>query len=154
MSAYIVGEGTMDRAIHGLVVAYAYQGKGTDTLCSIESRTAIGRALYAMNYEAVKQRYGDTEGFRQNLDKTYCYQCPPGRALGLHSLHKAMSCLIYQCMEGYVPDSPLYQRLHQMADVFLEYCTKELRVDKERFLKSHQYNKADWDSERDDPKDR
>lgn len=78
-----------------------------ETGCNLETaegRTALGNAMFALNCNAVEQRYGAGEAkeFRA-LDYQYRSTIPPT----LIQAYKSLSCWRYQCAEGDVPESSL-----------------------------------------------
>jgi hypothetical protein len=68
----------------------------------------LGRALYAMNVAAVVYRYGEEEITRQRrLEYEYQVELPGGDA----RVYRALCCLMYQCWEGDIPKTKLFQAL-------------------------------------------
>lgn len=94
MSAFIVRKDTM----HACALALSAAG---------EDLTTFGRELYAMNEDAVAQRYSEEP------DRTgstgYVWESPGPLSPG--GLLEALECLRYQCAEGDVPERPLFERL-------------------------------------------
>jgi len=108
MSAFVVDTDCMDRVVRGFEI----QSSGN---C-----TRLGRDLFKLNIEAVRQRYGDPvdemlpDGWTPS---DYVYVEPPavpGVPSDVDSL-KAMHCLIYQCSEGDVPEQSLYRILVELS---------------------------------------
>ena len=135
MSAFVIDAGAMHRVLIGLFgrsrfgqivpqfnAGYTMYGEPRSL-----DPTEVGRALYAMNVEAVMQRYPDCRANPADLPGEHgahllptTYQAPrlPRHPLGTTEMigaYKAMRCLLYQCAEGDVPDSPLYTELRLAA---------------------------------------
>jgi hypothetical protein len=136
MSAFVIDTDMMDSVILGLFGRSTYDQlvptfNGGFTFPnrpgSIDP-TETGRLLYAMNVEAVTQRYPDCRENPENLPGPargaallpVSYQAPRrlGRPIG-HAekvkAYKAISSLLYQCSEGNVPESPLFAELQRAA---------------------------------------
>jgi hypothetical protein len=117
MSAFIVSERTMHRAVHALMPQ--------DAPC--QACDEIGQQLYRLNAEAVLQRYGRPEGVPEYR---YAVVFPP-----LIQQLKSLSCLIYQCSEGNVPQTALYQSL----------LRRKIDLAAEIVHSLEEYDRADWD---------
>ncbi|MBA4192508.1 MAG: hypothetical protein C0467_31460 [Planctomycetaceae bacterium] len=155
MSAFIVSEVTMSRAVAALATAeerantYPTTGGNafSDTAValarailagdaaaafgladeihesaqgSIDGLTMLGRKLYALNQRAIIARYGDRpdDDFQAIPEFTYDSAWAESADEGDWSFKEdecpkisALSCLLYQCSEGDVPNDPLYQRI-------------------------------------------
>lgn len=107
MSAYLIDESTMHRALMGLSYAMRQRGIYTDDL------TVKGQRWFQMNIDALKARYGnrafepgepvyDPESYRFKLE-----------AADRHPVdyYKALQCLRYQCTEGDVVESDTFKEL-------------------------------------------
>jgi hypothetical protein len=112
MSAFVVNPSVIDK-----VVGYMYDGQHSERQKDWgrylqDQLTEFGKALYAMNVNAVNQRYEEN-----NEPPEYEYR---QRNCNRHETLKAMHCLRYQCTEGNVPDCALYAELtnaiHSLAD--------------------------------------
>jgi hypothetical protein len=117
MSAFIVSERTMHRAVHALMPP--------DSPCA--ACDEMGQQLYRLNAEAVLQRYGRPEDVPEYR---YAVVFPP-----LIQQLKSLSCLIYQCSEGNVPQTALYQSL----------VRRKIDLTREIVCNSEEYDRADWD---------
>lgn len=127
MSAFVVSTDCMDRCVRAIC------GKGQDgpilrifayqPVYEPDAPTAIGSALFAMNINAVQQRYPDTVANPANMPgwagcaampDLYRYphriNLPMQRKDWVISL-KALQCLQYQCSEGNVPDTDLFREM-------------------------------------------
>ncbi len=132
MSAFIVSDGTMDLVVSAILKLGAWEGILT---ASPTAGDEIGAKLYAMNHEAVRQRYGCPEPRPK-------YRWQPA---GYHSpvrWYKAVQCLSYQCSEGNVPETPLYAELEQIEHELAGEIIRELPA----------YKAAPWDADRRDPR--
>jgi hypothetical protein len=136
MSAFVIDSATMGRVLRGLFarndrgqIVLQFDGEHTDFGHPRSADpTDVGRKLFAMNLEAVMQRYPDC---RDNPDDwpgphgahalATEYRAPalmPGfhrGAADLVDFYKAIRCLIYQCSEGDIPNSPLFLELQRAA---------------------------------------
>lgn len=135
MSAYVVEAKTINRVVSGMLETYHY----TDTHWTVRkleelgfSRTREGQqklaeALLEMNREAVSQRYNEEKetgpiAYRLELASPAQY-------------YKSAQCLMYQCMEGTVPQQPLYKILadyhnaiaYKLAERYIESMPKAQR---------------------------
>lgn len=95
MSAFFVSRETIHDAVQ-LWVQYHPQPRSQDTL------NAIGRSLWKMNAEALRQRYPSIVGTPEGRDydgaaEAYVF-FPPESDMG--QLAKSTHCLRYQCSEG------------------------------------------------------
>ena len=147
MSAFVIDSATMGRVLRGLFARnrwgqFVAQFDGEYTAPG-DSRSAdpttVGRKLFAMNIEAVMQRYPDCRGNPRDLPGPRCahalaneYQAPTFAVGATHALrslvhfYKAIQCLLYQCSEGNVPESPLYQELQRAAAELAGGIVREL----------------------------
>lgn len=147
MSAFVVGPETMDQVVRLILkggLARTFAGCFID---SGEAKTAdeIGRKLFAVNVEAVCQRYPDCrvdpsnmpgiEGAHE-LPANYRFSGnfkPLSRADRIRA-HKALKCLIYQCSEGDVTETPGYAEMERLAADNAEAIVNELP----------EYKSAEW----------
>jgi hypothetical protein len=108
MSAFFVSYGTIDDTVD----AFREIERGP---CDAD---ALGRALLALNAEAMRQRYpqilterlecGRTE-HAAYIDAARAYTYRPGHK-DPRQRAKSAACLAYQCTEGDVPETPLRWR--------------------------------------------
>ncbi len=111
MSAYIVEDAT----INAVVSFLAMDRKGdwmrrqiqTETGCDLattEGKEELGKAMFALNCNAVEQRYGEGQAkdFR-DLDYTFSLNINVNK----FAAYKSLKCWLYQCSEGDVPESSL-----------------------------------------------
>jgi hypothetical protein len=109
VSAYVVD----DRTIHRIVTRLSFR-EALDLAAAAGTRAddaALGRALFDLNVRAVDARYGAGEAatFR-DLD----YRHRPELCSDVQAL-KSLRCLLYQCSEGDVPETPLYKALDELS---------------------------------------
>jgi len=114
MSAFVVEDSTINKVIEvlrmrdmdGITRFYNIN------LESKENRQEFGQRLFDMNCEAVNQRYGENQAqeFRK-LDYSYQLEAHTTPLSGL----KALRCLMYQCTEGEVPETELYQTMDRIS---------------------------------------
>jgi len=145
MSAFVVGDDVMTHAVRVMVCKSRdgfYNGlvRFTDELINdSKSIDRIGQRLFAMNVDAVTQRYPDLKANPANmpgpcdakgkskagwLAKHWKYDgdFSPMNLTEMLVGYKAVSCILYQCGEGTVPDSALYQEL----DAFLSSLARAI----------------------------
>lgn len=131
MSAYIVSDECMHKVVGGLAFAGLYSHVirifAEENPHTREGRTAIGRKLFAMNEEAIRQRYvGRYENMLSSPLDSLTYEAPdvghvPTTRDALVPCIKAMDCLAYQCNEGNVDETPLYAELEKAAGRLASY---------------------------------
>jgi hypothetical protein len=126
----------MDLVVSAILKLRENLGRGTfaDVVIAREDAgDAIGKKLYAMNHEALWQRYGTLENC-----PPYRWQ-PAGYKTPVRS-YKAVQCLLYQCSEGDVPETPLYAELESIKNHLATRIIGELPA----------YNAVPWDVDRRD----
>ena len=106
MSAYFVEKETVDGAIGAILHSGFFM--------SLEQATSLGRSLWLLNAVALEQRY-EEQTAQDYLDTINTYVWQP-QAQDRLVLIKALDCLVYQCSEGNVPKSDLYQWASGIAD--------------------------------------
>ena len=91
--------------------------------------TKIGNKLFQLNRRALCARYGSGDHLRvpEFVFATWADATPVEQ-------FKAMSCLLYQCCEGDVPDSGLYAELNRAAGQLAQSIVQDLP----------EYDKAAW----------
>lgn len=146
MSAFIVSKETMDHVVTMVMREKFYKNAGPRTFAgmpiwSSDSRTMLGRMFFAINLDAVTQRYPeDTKESApgpcdiSDIHEAYEFvEQQISQAQGLKSMH----CLLYQCSEGDVPEtSELYKALDKLSDEL----TKQMATD------TPEYDAAVWDA--------
>lgn len=132
MSAFLVSDETMHIITkHITRSARTFAGVAIDEDATRREASAsrIGRLLFGMNEAALAARYGDEI---QGIDYHARVIVPPTKIQAL----KAIKCLLYQCMEGSVPETQLYQELQRMAGGLAHEIVEALP----------EYHKASWDA--------
>ena len=73
----------------------------------------LAQEMFRLNCEAVNQRYGEgaAETFRE---LNFKYQFTPETSIA--QAYKALECWLYQCTEGDVWESPLYELIKKIAN--------------------------------------
>lgn len=113
MSAFVVGPETIDRIITHLACNQRAVSMRDDLIAAAKVSPAnwtqeLGAALWSMNVRAVNCRYCRySQRMRTPVYAPQTVLAPPMQVL------KSMSCLQYQCDEGNVPNSKLYQALER-----------------------------------------
>jgi hypothetical protein len=110
MSAFIVTTETMQRVVDAIDKHSGLSFWGDIVINGAASLDAIGNALFVVNAEAVNFRYS---GIPQE-PPAFRYR-PLGHVPTEHHF-MAISCLLYQCDEGNVPDCDAYKRLERLRD--------------------------------------
>lgn len=122
MSAYVVDQKTIERILTWLDGSEGMSSRALlldaiDVRDPSDLRNEIGKALWRMNVEAVMQRYPDT---RDGTDLPGPIEFVPAQIetadfgtelVTTGQAYKSTSCLLYQCSEGDVPETPLYEAL-------------------------------------------
>jgi hypothetical protein len=138
MSAFMVNTNVMAKVVTAILLNFdKFHGEGTCRRALLaapsdaqkEAGTKIGRNLFLMNRRALGARYGCGEHlslpefvFERWADATPIAQ------------FKAMCCLLYQCSEGEVPNTPLYGELNRAAGELAQRIVQDLP----------EYDKASW----------
>ena len=130
MSAFIVTDKCIHAIVTMLINAPIFARSLTDRGIRIEP-TALCTALYKMNVDAVNARYPNHP--QEALEKL--------RFVSYHvnasQQAKYLSCFIYQCSEGSVPECALYKALEEVENT-IEAITPE------GFKNSKDYQTAEW----------
>ncbi len=129
MSAFIVGHQTMQWVVSSILLTPETANRfDVDILDHAVRETGhqLGEQLFAMNCEAIRQRYRDMRG--KSDVEVRGHWCPgepsvfnwdgPFAHLNMapEAFIKAICCLTYQCAEGNVPESnPLFAKIESHA---------------------------------------
>ena len=94
-----------------------------------EAGTKIGRKLFLLNRRALRARYGCSGDIRlaEFVFEKWADATPVEQ-------FKVIHCLLYQCCEDKVPNSPLYDELNRAAGELAERIVQDLP----------EYEKASW----------
>lgn len=110
MSAFIVSTETMQRVIAAIDETHRSDGTWFGyPVQTTQQLDALGKALFAMNESAVRQRYVGCD------DTAPEFRYRPLGPVPAVDQFMALSCLSYQCSEGDVPATPLYQAIEKTA---------------------------------------
>lgn len=139
MSAFIVSTQTMNSVVDALRDLYFDRMRCGSTidfgglrLAQYDDFDKAGAALFALNVEAVRQRYGQR-------DPQPLFRWHPGKPKGNRAQRlKSMRCLRYQCSEGSVPKAPLYKALEEAIANYAAAI-----IDGLEDYKAAQWNEAD-----------
>jgi hypothetical protein len=140
MSAFQVSPECMDKVVRAICAPAYYRANtrmfGGFLIRSPASWSEIGRALFAMNNEAISQCYPETRGkFHEFQDYTFKGVPYMQTRADVVTCYKAAQCLYYQCSEGNVPENnPIYQELNNIILELQERIVAELP----------EYKSADW----------
>jgi hypothetical protein len=93
-----------------------------------EIGTQIGRKLFLMNRRALRARYGCDDHLHPEFVFERWADTTPVEQF------KAIHCLLYQCAEGNVPNSLLYDALNHVAGELAQRIVQDLP----------EYDKASW----------
>lgn len=137
MSAIFVARANVDAAVGAFI---AHEGP-----LSLEAATALGRALWAMNAEAVRWSYDLGTGTPEEraeheaaLAAASAYAWTPCD-LSVAVMVNSLECLHQQCCEGHVRDTPLSGRLTALAN---HYDASSLR-------ETNEYDRTPWGPDED-----
>lgn len=116
MSAFLVSPATLIAAGYATQVAITGEYPGRVTPVT----EALASAYLYMNRDALKQRYPNdyAERLWHNEIGTHLDFMPTGVLSRDFVLHRAMSCLSYQCSEGDVPESRNFEVLGKAIEWF------------------------------------
>ena len=123
MSSYIVDDKTIDRIIS--VLKQSNLIDYIEGLCIVDL-SDFGQELLNLNISAYDQRYGGKIG-KYNYTFT---ECQVTTVQGLKSLR----CLLYQCLEGDVPNTKLYKQMRNACGDLAQHIVEKLLA----------YENAEW----------
>ena len=114
MSAFVVEQITINKILswlrHEFIESSWLVGIADKYRLDVESsgwEQQLGQAMYNLNIEAVNQRYKEHQPVEAFVYSPYPY-------LSRISAWKALGCWLYQCAEGTVPQTELYQYFREM----------------------------------------
>lgn len=116
MSAFLFGSDGIDRVI--AAINYGAQ-KGCPTpMTLLMPANGVGLRLLAMNYKALQECYQErTTGHFGEAPSAYRNR--PAQITEVQML-KSLQCFVYQCSEGDVVETPLFQKLDAIKKWFEE----------------------------------
>ena len=138
MSAFMVNTNVMAKVLTAILLNFdTFDGRSTargpllaaPTDAQKEAGTKIGRKLFLMNRKALRARYSGGGDIRlaEFIFERWADATPVEQ-------FKAMSCLLYQCHEGKVHESRLYNELNHAAGELAQRIVQDLP----------EYDKASW----------
>src|ERR1700741_4131708 len=137
MSAFMVNTNVMAKVVTAILLNFdTFDGESTcrQTLLAAptdaqkEAGSKIGRKLFLLNRRALRARYGsDHLGVPEFVFERWADATPVQQ-------FKAMSCLLYQCHEGKVHESRLYDELNHAASELAQRIVQDLP----------EYEQASW----------
>ena len=137
MSAFIVNTTVMAKVVTAILLNRdMFDGESTCRVALLadptdaqkEAGTKIGRKLFLLNRKALRARYGcSTLGLPYFVFDKWADVSPVEQ-------FKAISCLLYQCCEDKVPNSPLFGDLNRAGGELARAIVQELP----------EYDQASW----------
>jgi hypothetical protein len=138
MSAFVVNTKVTAKVVTAILLNLdTFDGESTchaallaaPTDAQKEAGTMIGRSLFLLNRRALRARYGCGERvpLSEFVFERWAHASPIEQ-------FKAMLCLPYQCSEGKVSDSQLYDELNRAAGELAQAIVQDLP----------EYEKASW----------
>jgi hypothetical protein len=138
MSAFMVNTNVMAKVVTAILLNLdTFDGESTcraallaaPTDAQKEAGTKIGQKLFLMNRRALCARYGLGDHLRvpEFIFEKWADATPVQQ-------FKAISCLLYQCCEGKVPNSPLYDELNRATGELAQRIVQDMP----------EYQKASW----------
>ncbi|MNU37270.1 hypothetical protein D3C71_259230 [compost metagenome] len=111
--------------------------------CGI-ARDGLARDLWNLNVLALQHRY---DANPKDYEGAIAAYADPRPSSDPYQLLKSTNCLIYQCSEGDVPETPLYKELERASEA-LSVRLGEPDMSGERDAR---YDTAEWDRESEEP---
>ena len=138
MSAFMVNTNVMAKVVTAILLNRdTFDGESTGRTAMLATPTAsqkevgakIGQKLFLMNRRALSARYGCGDHMRlpEFVFESWADATPVEQ-------FKAITCLLYQCSEGDVPNSPIYGELSRTAGELAQRIVQDLP----------EYEKASW----------
>jgi hypothetical protein len=138
MSAFMVNTKVMAKVVTAILLNFdAFDGENTCRVALLaapsdaqkDAGTKIGRKLFLMNRRALRARYGCGDHLRvpEFVFEKWADATPIQQ-------FKAMGCVLYQCHEGKVHESRLYDELKHAAGELAQRIVQDLP----------EYDKASW----------
>lgn len=123
MSAYVVDDITINKVVSWLALEHYtsvthsscgdYLAEAGYDMRSRKGQRRLAEDMFALNVKAVNERYGEGEAAKfRPLNFSYRFIAPPHAIVTVKALH----CWLYQCAEGDVPGTDLYELMHRIAN--------------------------------------
>jgi|SRR4051794_66699 hypothetical protein len=107
MSAFIISTATMQRVVDAIdKTGRPFCGMSTSDSAALDK---IGARLFKLNAAAVNARYPSEP------QKAPRFRYRPLGQVQDYEHYRALSCLLYQCSEGNVPNTQLYRAVNDLA---------------------------------------
>jgi hypothetical protein len=130
MSAFMINPNVMAKVVTAILLNFdTFDGESTcrvkllaaPTDAQKEAGTKIGRKLFLMNRKALRARYACSGDIRlaEFVFERWAEATPVEQ-------FKAISCLLYQCHEGKVHESRLYDELNRAAGELAQRIVQDL----------------------------
>ena len=136
MSAFVVEDRTINEIVGILWSDLDFEGECGEILTGAQVEPSdpdpelLAKTMFTLNVDAVNQRYGPNQAKESRpLDFKWHWE-KPSEIQALKSLH----CFLYQCAEGDVPETRLYQALENFSH----------RLASRIISKLPEYDKARW----------
>jgi hypothetical protein len=138
MSAFMINSNVMTKVLTAILLNLdQFNGESTCRVALLasptdvqkEAGTRIGRKLFLMNRRALRARYGCGEhlGLPEFVFEKWADATPVQQ-------FKAIHCLLYQCDEGKVHETRLYDELNRAAGELAQRIVQDLP----------EYDQASW----------
>src|SRR5215469_925955 len=129
MSAFMVNTNVMAKVVTAILLNLTRSTERAPAGRQCLLRRQMRKKLFLMNRRALSARYGLGDHFRvpEFIFETWADASPV-------SQFKAISCLLCQCSEGKVPNSPLSDELNRAAGELAQAIVQELP----------EYDQASW----------
>jgi hypothetical protein len=130
MSAFVVEDKTINRIITFLATdrdsdwirKFILKELGIN-IGNPDGQETLGNLMFSLNCDAVNQRYGDDEaGKFRDLDYSYRLEIFAGSIMAF----KSLKCWQYQCSEGNIPETHLYEVMERVAGYLAESIVQRL----------------------------
>lgn len=109
MSSYIVEDRTINAIVSHLWHDRAH--RHIKQQLPVITEEELGEELYKLNLAAVENRYGDYAA-GEMCDLDYTYRRSAAHISKIQAI-KSLSCWLYQCSEGQVPEAPLFKLMEK-----------------------------------------
>jgi hypothetical protein len=123
MSAFLVEDKTINHIVNWLrserflisEIPYKLKRLGFD-MAKVGWEEKLGLAMFQLNIHGVEARYGKGEAVKfRKMDYNYC----PTESASLAQVLKSLQCWLYQCCEGNIPETKLYNLFDHGVRVYL-----------------------------------
>ncbi len=116
MSSFIVHHDTINSIINYL--SQNFEFFDNLTLRHAENLDVLGQRLFQLNADAVADRYTTSP------EEITFHWVPMTKVPPTH-VYQNLSCFLYQCSEGDIPERSLFKELHGLHDALAHYVAAE-----------------------------